>query len=227
MKARDVMVSPVITVGENETVAGVAKLLLAKHISAVPVVDHDGKVVGIVTEADLIHRVEAGTEHPRSWWLTFLCGERTIAENYIKSHATGVKDIMTRDVVTAFPDTLLHDIAGMLEDSHIKRVPIVSENGDLVGIVTRANIIQAIASAQPRLEVSAPDATIRAQLLDELKKQPWAHANKLNVTVNHGVVDLWGSAESDTARRAIRVAAENVAGVTSVNDHMMVEVTVY
>lgn len=150
MKARDVMIFPVITVGENETVAGVAKLLLAKHISAVPVVDHDGKLVGIVTEADLIHRVEAGTEHPRSWWLTLLCGERVIAENYIKSHATSVKDIMTRDVVTAFPDTLLHDIAGMFEESHINRVPIVSEGGDLVGIVTRANIIQAIAGARPR-----------------------------------------------------------------------------
>lgn len=146
-----------------------------------------------------------------------------IAENYIKSHATSVKDIMTRDVVTAFPDTPLHDIAGMFEESHINRVPIVSEGGDLVGIVTRANIIQAIAGARPRLEVSVPDATIRTRLLDELKKQPWAHAHRLNVAVSHGVVDLWGFAEPDTARRAIRVAA----GVTTVNDHMMVEVTVY
>ena len=143
-----------------------------------------------------------------------------IAENYIKSHATSVKDIMTRDVVTAFPDTPLHDIAGMFEESHINRVPIVSEGGDLVGIVTRANIIQAIAGARPRLEVSVPDATIRTRLLDELKKQPWAHAHRLNVAVSHGVVDLWGFAESDTARRAIRVAAESMAGVTTVNDPM-------
>ena len=100
-----------------------------------------------------------------------------IAENYIKSHATSVKDIMTRDVVTAFPDTPLHDIAAMFEESHINRVPIVSEGGDLVGIVTRANIIQAIAGARPRPEVSVPDATIRTRLLDELKKQPWAHAH--------------------------------------------------
>ncbi len=223
MKAKDVMVSPVITVGENETGAGVAKLLLAKHISAVPVVDRDGKLVGIVTEADLMHRVEAGTERPRSWWLTMLCGERAAAEDYIKSHATHVKDIMTREVMTALPDAPLHDIAGMFEESHIKRVPIVSEGGDLVGIVTRANIIQAIASARPRLEISVPDATIRTRLLDELKKQHWAHVHKLNVTVTDGVVDLWGFAESDTARHAIKVAAENQTGVASVNDHLLLE----
>jgi CBS domain-containing protein len=223
MQAKDVMVCPVITVDENETVAGVAKLLLAKQISAVPVVDKAGRLVGIVTEADLIHRIEAGTERPHSWLQTFLSGERALAEAYIKSHAVKVKDVMTHAVTTARPETPLHDIAGMFEENHIKRVPIVDGNGDLLGIVSRANIIQAIAGARPQLETSVPDATIRTRLLDELKKQPWAHAHKLNVTVTNGVVDLWGFAESDTARQAIKVAAERLAGVTEVNDHLMLE----
>src|SRR6516162_8704232 len=133
MKARDVMVSPVITVGDNDTVRDVAKLLIAKRISAVPVVNGAGKLVGIVTEADLMRRVETGTEHPYSWWLTFFLGDRALAADYVKSHATRVKDIMTRDVKSVTPETPLFEIADLFEENHIKRVPIVNEGGDLVG----------------------------------------------------------------------------------------------
>ena len=132
MKARDVMVSPVIIVGENETVRDVAKLLIAKRISAVPVVDRGGNVIGIVTEADLLHRAEAGTERPVSWWLSLISGDRALADDYVKSHALKVKDVMTGDVKTADPDTPLVEIADLFEEQHIKRVPIVSKGGDLV-----------------------------------------------------------------------------------------------
>lgn len=154
MKARDVIVSPVITVGENETVRDLAKLLIAKHISAVPVIDSDGKIVGIVTEADLLHRAETGTERPVSWWLSLISGDRALASEYVKSHAVKIKDVMTRDVKTAAPDTALAEIADLFEEHHVKRVPIVSKGGDLVGIVSPANIIQAVASARPKLEIT-------------------------------------------------------------------------
>lgn len=223
MKARDVMVSPVITVGENETVRDVAKRLIAKRISAVPVVDGAGKLVGIVTEADLLHRAEAGTERPVSWWLSLISGDRAVADDYVKSHAMKVKDVMTRDVKTAGPDMPLYEIADLFEEQHIKRVPILTKGGDLVGIVSRANIIQAVASARPTLEVSISDATIRKKLLEELKKQPWSHVHRLNVTVTAGVVDLWGFVESEKERQAVTVAAETISGVTGVNDHLMRE----
>ena len=221
MKARDVMVSPVVTVGENETVREVAKLLIAKRISAVPVVDGSGKLVGIVTEADLLHRAESGTVRPVSWWLSLISGDRALAEDYVKSHAMKVKDVMTRDVKTADPETPLYEIADLFEEKHIKRVPIVSKGGDLLGIVSRANIIQAVASARPKLEVSLSDATIRKALLAELKKQPWSHVHRLNVTVTGGVVDLWGLVDSEKERQAITVVAETVSGVTGVNDHLI------
>jgi len=220
MQARDVMVSPVVTVGEHATVRDVARLLIDQRISAVPVVDGAGKLAGIVTEADLMHRVEAGTQRPYSWWLHFFLGDRAIAADYVKSHAVTVKDIMTRDVKTAAPDTPLHEIADLLEENHIKRVPIVSKSGDLVGIVSRANIIQAVASARPRLQISLPDAAIRERLMNELKQQHLVHMHKLNVTVTNGVVDLWGLVQSDTERQAITVAAEGIPGVTAVNDHL-------
>ena len=220
MKARDVMVSPVVTVGENETVRDLAKLLIDKHISATPVVDGDGTLIGIVTEADLLRRVEAGTERPVSWWLSLLSGDRAVADDYVKSHAMKVKDVMTRDVKTVDPDLPLAEIADLFEEHHIKRVPIVSKAGDLVGIVSRANIIQAVASARPRLEISPTDAMIRKKVMDELKKQPWSHLHRLNVMVAAGVVDLWGFVESESERRAITVVAETTSGVTAVNDHL-------
>jgi CBS domain-containing protein len=222
MQARDVMVSPVITVGKNATVREVASILLKERISAVPVVDTADKVVGIVTEGDLIHRAEAGTERAYSWWLHFLTDDATIAADYVKSHAAKVQDIMTSDVMTAAPETPLHEIATLLEERRIKHVPIVDKDSNLVGIVSRANLIQAVASARPKIEVTVPDSTIRQQLLGELKKHSWAHAHNLSVTVTNGVVDLWGYADSGEERQAIRVIAEAVPGVTMVNDHLAV-----
>lgn len=223
MKARDTMVSPVITVRDDATVQDVAKTMIARRISAVPVIDKTGKLVGLVTEADLMHRIEAGTERPYSWWLHMLSGDRAMAADYVKSHARKIADVMTREVKTAGPETPLVDIAELFERHHIKRVPIVNEAGDLVGIVSRANIIQAVASARPKFEITLSDAMIRQKLMEELKKQPWAHTHKLNVTVTRGIVDLWGTVESEQARKAINAAAINVPGVDAVNDHLIHE----
>ena len=220
MQARDVMVSPVITASKTATVREIAKLLLEKRISAVPVVDDAGKLVGILTESDLMRRVEAGTEHPYSWWVHFLAGDATVAADYVKSHAAKIEDVMTSNVVTAAPETPLHEIATLLEEHQIRRVPIVDNAGDLIGIVSRANLIQIVASARPKLEVTLSDSMIRQKLLSELKKQSWAHTHNLDVTVTNGVVDLWGYAQSDDERRAIRVAAEDIPGVVVVNDHL-------
>jgi CBS-domain-containing membrane protein len=219
MKARDVMVSPVITANPGSTVKGVAEIFLKHHISAVPVVDDAGKIVGIISEGDLLHRVESGTERRRSWWLRAIVGSDLLAAEYVKAHARRVEDVMSREVITASPETPLEEIASTLEKHSIKRVPIV-ENGRLVGIVSRANLVQAVASAGKRLETPVSDAAIRDNLLSHLKTQDWASTNLLNVTVSDGVVDLWGAVPSDAQRKAIRVAAESIPGVQAVNDHM-------
>jgi CBS domain-containing protein len=220
MQARDVMVSPVITARKGATVREVAKILLEKRISAVPVVDNVGKLVGIITEGDLMRRAEAGTEHPYSWWVHFLAGDATVAADYVKSHAAKVEDVMTSNVVTATSETPLHEVASLLEEHQIKRVPIVDKAGNLVGIVSRANLIQVVASARPKLEMTLPDSAIRQKLLSELKRQCWAHTHNLSITVTNGVVDLWGYAQSNEERKAIRVAAEGIPGVIAVNDHL-------
>ena len=220
MKARDVMVSPVITVKTFTSVKEVAKTFLEYRISAVPVVDDQGKVIGIVSEGDLMHRVEAGTEQRRPWWLWALTSDEGLASEYVKAHARKVADVMTRHVITASPDTPLHEIAAVLEKNAIKRVPIVKD-GQLVGIVSRANLLQAVASTRKELEVPLSDMAIRDRLLAHLKRESWAHTALLNVTVNGGVVDLWGITKSDAERKAIRVAAESTPGVCAVNDNLI------
>jgi CBS-domain-containing membrane protein len=219
MKARDVMVAPVITASPHASIKSVAETFLRHQISAVPVVDDKGKVVGMISEGDLLHRAETGTGKQRPWWLRAFLGPNALANEYTKAHARKVADVMVRQVVTASPETPLHEIAALLERHSIKRVPII-ESGQLVGIVSRANLVQALASAGKGLEIPLSDATIRSKLLLHLQTQPWASTGLLNVTVNGGVVDLWGIVRSDSERQAIRVAAEVTPGVQAVNDNM-------
>src|ERR1700756_99228 len=174
MKATDVMVSNVITVDVDASIGEVAATLLNNHISGAPVVGRNGELVGIVSEGDLIRRPEIGTIKRHSWWLELLSNERAVATEYIKSHSRKVADVMTREVITAKPDTPLGDIAAMLERNRIKRVPII-EGGKLVGIVSRANILQALASATKKLTslASLDDTELRKKVLSRLASEPW------------------------------------------------------
>ena len=222
MKARDVMTSPVITVKPNTSVKEVARLFLERRISAVPVVDDQGAIVGILSEGDLVRRCEISTERRRPWWLAVMAGDEVLAAEYVKAHGNRANEIMTRRVITAAPDTPLHEIAEAMEKHRIKRLPIVRDR-QLIGIVSRANLVQAIASSGSKLNVPLSDTTIRENLLTHLSEQSWArmtHTMPFNATVNGGVVDLWGYVESDAERKAIRVAAEATPGVRAVNDHM-------
>jgi CBS domain-containing protein len=212
------MVAPVVTVKPYSTVKEVAKTLVDRRISAVPVVDDVGKLVGIISEGDLMHRSETGTERQYRWWIRLVEGDASLPADYIKAHGRKAADIMTQNVITAAPDTALDEVAIAMEKNSIKRVPIVRD-GQLVGIVSRANLVQALATMPKGLEIPLSDSQIREKLLSHLKEQPWADTHLLNVTVTDSVVNLWGIATSETERKAIRVAAEATPGVRAVNDH--------
>jgi CBS domain-containing protein len=221
MRAVDVMTTKVITVGENASVAEVAKLLAEHGISAVPVVDKENRVVGMVSEGDLLHRTETGTEKCRSWWLEMMASTNQLAGDYIKSHSANVKDVMTCDVISVSDTTPLAAIAILLEANRIKRVPVVRD-GKLVGIVSRANLVRALAmsTSEPSNSAEIDDRTIRDELLAELKAQKWAEVSPANVTVKDGIVHLWSSYLSEQEKRALVVVAENTPGVRRVEDHM-------
>ena len=202
MNAADVMVTNVITVGLDACLQDVAHLLLTNRISAVPVVDNDGKVVGIVSEGDLMRRAEAGTGRRRSWWLSLLTGKEGLAAQYVKEHSRKVADVMTRDVITATPDTPLQDIANILEKNSIKRVPII-EDGKMVGLVSRANLLQALASLRKQIEGGTPnDTKIRETVVQRLNAEPWLRSSLINVIVQDGTVELWGIVDSPTEKKA-------------------------
>ena len=221
MRAIDVMTSEVVTVSDNASVAAVAKLLAERSISAVPVVDAANRVIGMVSEGDLLHRTETGTERRRSWWLDMLASTNQLAGDYIKSHSGLVKDVMTRDVISVSDTTPVADIAIVLETNRIKRVSVLRD-GKLVGIVSRANLVRALATSgdQPSSDTEIDDLSIRDKLLAELKAQRWAEVSPANVSVKDGVVHLWSSYLSEQEKRALIVAAENTPGVRRVEDHM-------
>jgi CBS domain-containing protein len=222
MKASHVMVSPVITGTPDMTVREVARLLCEHRISAIPVVDDGGEVIGIISEGDLIRRAEIGTQKQRSWWLSIFTSNIQLAEEYAKAHAEKVADLMTYEVISAEPETPLSDIARLFEQHNVKRVPIVKDK-KLVGIVTRSNLVQAIATAPQKLHKPLSDDAIREKILQRLRKEFWANVETLNVAVEHGAVHLWGIVRSDAERNAIRVAVEGIAGVKTVDNNLALE----
>jgi CBS domain-containing protein len=228
MRAMDVMTTNVITVGPETSVQDVAKLLSERSISGVPVVDTQNRLVGIVSEGDLLHRVETGTERRaqqrrRSWWLDTIGSDEELARHYVKSHGRTAKDVMTSDVISVSDTSELADIANLLETKRIKRVPVVRD-GKLVGIVSRANLVRALAAAGSRLgaDTATDDRTIRQKLLQELQGQEWVHTWAADIIVRDGVVHIWVSDDRpDGERQALRVAAENIPGVRGVEEHIV------
>jgi len=221
MKAADVMVSNVISVGSQASVQEVAHLLLRNRISGVPVSGPQGGLVGIVSEGDLMRRPEAGTERRHSWWLGLLASSEGMASEYIKSHSHKVVDVMTRRVVTATPDTPVSEIAALLEKHGIKRVPIVTD-GKVVGIVSRANLLHALASLENVPAGTIDDASIRSKLVSKLANERWTKPSLMNLIVHDGTVDLWGIVDSQTERKAVRVLVETTPGVRAVNDNLII-----
>jgi CBS domain-containing protein len=222
MKAAEVMVRNVITIGPDATIGEVADLLVTHRISAMPVVDGNGKIVGVVSEGDLLRRAEAGTDLKRSHWLEWMMPGQTLAAEFVKSHSRRVSDVMTRKVIAVTPDTPLNELATTLEKNGIKRVPVV-ENGKLVGIVSRSNLVQALASLYKRATpATIDDAKLRSNVVAQLESQSWTHPSLLNVIVHDGNVELWGIVDSAAEKSAVRVAAEVTPGVKSVNDNLQV-----
>jgi CBS domain-containing protein len=221
MRAIDVMVRDVVTVRPDTDVADAIKLLAEHDVSALPVLDKEGNLVGVLSEADLIHRAEIGTEKRRPWWQEAVTGASTLAEEFAKSHGKKVGEVMTDAVVSVTEETPLSDIAALFERKRIKRVPVVKD-GKLVGIVSRSNLIQALASAVGHIyQHDETDRQIRLQLLSRLKDQPWTGFGERNITVSNGVVHLWGLVGSAAERKALLALAEGVPGVARVSDEMI------
>ncbi len=220
MQASDIMTAKVVTVSFDTEVEDIARMLLERRISAVPVVDENDHILGIVSEGDLLRRPEIETERHRSWWLRLLADKEERAEDYVKSHGRRADQVMTREVITVTEDAKLGDIAELLENRRIKRFPVVRD-GKLVGIISRANLLHGLAAHKEKIAATtSDDRSIRDRVMAVLNQQDWVSHGGLNVVVNDGVVELWGWAESQKEREALRLATEAVEGVREVKDRL-------
>lgn len=225
MKASEVMEPEVLSVGPETRVSDVARALLSRRISAVPVVE-DGKLVGIVSEGDLIRRVEVDTAKHRSWWAELLISGEKLATEYVKSHARYAGEVMTRKVVTAEESTPLSEVAKLFENHNIKRVPIVRGN-KVVGIVSRADLLRVLADLHEKSEpIPNDDDAIRNEIIKRLKAEHWFSSAQVEVGVQVGVAKIDGVVLSHEQQTAIRVVAENTPGVREVKDHTILKKSV-
>ena len=221
MKAMDVMTREVVSIGPDASVLEAVRLMLQHKISGLPVVDAAGNLQGVVTEGDFLRRAETGTQRRHSRFVEFLLGPGRLAEDYAHASGRKVDEVMTLDVYTVVEDAPLEQVVHLMERHRIKRVPVVRD-GKVVGIVTRANLMRAVANfALAAHPVAAGDATIREQLIAELNKQRWAPVGLIDIVVKDGVVKLSGALTDERERQAIRIAAENIPGVTKVEDHLI------
>lgn len=221
MKAKDVMTLNVVSVQPQAAVMQAVRIMLQRKISGLPVVDDVGRLVGILTEGDLLRRAETGTQKQRPRWLEFLLGPGRLATEYVQTHGRRVEEVMTHDPVTVTEETSLEDVVRTMEKHRIKRVPVM-RGERLVGLISRANLLHALASVSRQVGAgSVGDADIRGRLLAELQKERWAPVGALDVIVRDGVVELWGTITDERQREALVVAAENIPGVNGVRDHLV------
>ena len=219
MRARDIMTTNVVTVSPETDIAEAVRLMLDRQISGVPVIDDSGRLIGILTEGDLMRRAELVTGR-QLWWINPISSPEQEAKAYVKAHGLKVKDVMTKEVVTINEQEPLDRIAMVFEERGIKRTPVM-RSGKIVGIVSRANLLRSLAAK--KISDAAPsDGQIRSTILATAAEDAAIRVILVDVTVNDGVVHLWGNTASEAERDAFRVVAENTKGVREVQNHIRV-----
>ena len=219
MRAHQIMTRPVITVTPETKIVDAANTMLQKHVSGLPVVDAAGKLVGIVSEGDFIRRSEIGTQRKRGRFLKFILGPGKAATDFVQEHGRKVAEIMTPEPLTITEDATLEQIVQLMEKNNIKRLP-VTRGDKIVGIVSRSNLLQAVASLAREIpDPTADDDHIRNRVIDAIEKNDWCPFG-LSVIVRDGIVHLSGVITEERSRQAAVVAAENVTGVNKVHDHL-------
>lgn len=224
MLVEDVMTRDVAAVHPEAPLVEAIRIMTERRVSGLPVIDGQGALVGILTEGDLLRRVETGTgEHRRSWWVDCLLGPGRSAAEYVRTHGRRVQDVMTRAVATVGASASLADVVGIMERRHIKRVPVL-EAGRLVGIVSRADLVRALGRALSEeasgSDAAVGDAALRDRLETALGQEPWFTPGNVRIGVRDGVVSLDGIVTDERTRSAMMVAAQNVPGVRKVLDRL-------
>ena len=219
MNVADVMTRTVVTVMPGHSVRHAAQIMLDHKVSGVPVVDGDGHLAGILTEGDLLRRIEFGLTGSRPHWIESVAPEGA-ARDFVKSHSWRVGDVMSTPVATVTETTSLADVAVLFGAHGIKRAPVV-QDGKLVGVVSRADLLRIIAAAKPE-KIAAGDSALEISAATRLRDADTVFRACPTVTVVNGVIHLWGQVGSQAERDAARVAVEGIEGINGVEDHLSI-----
>jgi CBS domain-containing protein len=221
MRVARVMTRNVVSIPSSATIFEAAERLVGSGVSAMPVVDNTGRMVGIISEADLVRRTEIGTQPHKSWLARVFADKTTAAREYVALHARHVTDAMSKPVITVGEDDTLDRVAELMAKHNLKRLPVVKDGDFVVGTVSRANLLRLLLSRESMAADSqVPDDQIRQKVEAAVSQRLWTSPWPTNVIVDGGIVHLWGAVPSDSAADAYRVAAENVPGVKQVKNHL-------
>jgi CBS domain-containing protein len=206
---RDVMTTSVVAVREDTSFKDAAIMLADVRISAVPVVDETGRVIGVVSEADLLLKVADRDGQPG---LAGMLHHHEHQQEHQKAAALTAADLMTTPAVTISPAESVQQAACIMYDRKVKRLPVVDVGGHLIGIVSRADVLSVF---------TRPDEDIRRVVTDRVIRHSFLlNPAAFTVTVRDGVVTLSGHPENDQAGRDIVAAVRHVEGVVGVRDRL-------
>ena len=209
------MSTTVVSVAPDTSVQEIAAILVRHRISSVVVSNPAGRLVGIISEGDLIRRAEIGTEPHHSWWRMFFSEARGSAHAYVRSHGRTARDVMSVDVVTARPDEPLQKLAARMARKRLRYVPVV-QDGRTIGVIASSDLVRRLAAhSVQRSHVS--DDELRAEVAARIKNFT-LHTGVLNTHVEDGVVSVYGWAASPIETRALEVVIENTPGVLQVRN---------
>lgn len=217
MIVADAMSRTLVTVMPGHSVKHAAQIMVDHRVSGLPVVDGDGHLAGILTEGDLLRRVEFGLPGGGMSWSGAMSPAGT-ARDFVKANSWRVSDVMSHPVATISDHAPLADAAILLATRGIKRLPVIRD-GKLVGIVSRADLLRAVAAAIPD-SVTGGDEAIRTSVEARLRDAEGIFGVCPGVTVTNGVIHLWGKVRSEAERDAARVACESVHGINGIEDHL-------
>lgn len=214
------MTQNVLTVPPSMPVEALAELLAERHVSGVPVVNAEGTLLGLVTEADLIRRLAGAEERPGGFFAALFCNPERLADRYARTHGMVAADVMTPAPLAAVTeDATAAEVAQLMEERRVRRVPVLRE-GKLVGLVSRADLLRAVVGGGTGNGQSRDDARIAQDVRARIRKEPWTDSYWSSTSVKDGVVTLHGFVRSDEVRRGLRVLAAGVPGVQRVVDQM-------
>jgi CBS domain-containing protein len=203
---KDVMSTHVIAVRPTAGYKEIAAMLREQRVSAFPVIDADNKVIGIVSETDLLAKEALEGTVPGTLQRLTHQRERSRVD------AVTAADLMTRPAVSIGPDEPVSHAARLMYSKRVKRLPVVSADGTLIGIVTRSDVLSVY---------RRPDAAIGHEITEDLILGAFrCDPARFDITVKSGIVTIGGSPETAETGRAIVAAARHVEGVVAVRDRL-------